>query len=155
MDKQPQSLYMLKLLKESARLPSLHFCVLIHVILYTTSVLMFFRWLMRSAARSGKIGLAMVTCDGRQVPFHVRKKDVKTSQSVQQHLQHLAKQPIHVDKRIHEVVKQEMVPKSNFERSVGSRQSDQEAFVNTIEMAAQIGRSSFKYSNKRLQGKVS
>lgn len=104
---------------------------------------------MRSAARSGKVGLAMVTCDGRQVPFHVRKRDVKSSLSVQQYLYNMIG-----DKRAHQVANEEMVPKSKFTRSIGSLHSDQKTFADTVEKAAEIGRSSFKYSNKRLQGKV-
>lgn len=109
---------------------------------------------MRSAARSGKISLSIVTCDGRLVPFHVRKRNVKSSQSVQQHLQAINR-PVHVGSRVHEmVVSSEVHGRPSCTPSIGSRQSDHEAVINTVEMAAQISRSSFKYSGKRREGKV-
>ena len=111
---------------------------------------------MRSAARTGKITLSIVTCDGRPVPYHVRRKDFKSSQSVQQHLDDIRSQPIRVaDGRIHKIVDYEFHRRPSYTPSVGSRQSDHDSFINTVEMAAKISnRSSFRYIDKKLEGKV-
>ncbi len=115
----------------------------------------FCRWLMKSAARTGKIVLSIVTCDGRYLPYHIRKKDFKSSQSIQQHLQSISSHPVRIDSRIRKIVDHEIHRRPSYTPSIGSRHSDHESLINTVEMAAKIaGRNSFRYSNKKLEGKV-
>ncbi len=97
---------------------------------------------MKSAARSGKITLSLVTCDGRLVPVHVRK-NFKTSQSAHQQLHYAKPERIVIDSG----------RRPSYTPSIGAHHSDHKTVVNTVGMAAQIGRDSFRFTNNRLEGK--
>ena len=100
---------------------------------------------MKSAARSGKITLSLVTCDGRLVPVHVRK-NFKTSQSVHQQLHYAKPERIVTDGG-------QMHHSPSYTPSIGAHHSDHKTVMHTVGLAAEIGRDSFRFMNNRLEGK--
>ena len=113
---------------------------------------------MKSAARSGKIVLSIITCDGRHISYPWRKPRGNLKQEVPVSLHsvpttaeiHSSDNKKENDQPSHSIIN----CRPSFTPSIGSHDSDHETLMNTVEFAAHISRSSFRYSKKRLKGKV-
>lgn len=131
-----------------------------------------FSWLLKSAARSKKLSITMITCDGRIIPYPYSTGELFhpfNTHNTTTGIGGLMSIPIQAD--VHAMVesnmrleqergdnnrhyKRDIFRRSSFTPSIGSKDSDHEALINTVEVAAHFSRSSFRYSKRRLKGVV-
>ena len=118
---------------------------------------------MKSAARSKLLAVKIITCDGRIIDAPWKKEETQDT---------VLPAPVSVVADVHHTVDRHMKDKSekdalssktsavqvhrrpSFTPSLGSKDSDHETLVNTVEVAAYLGRSSLRYSSKKIKGKV-
>ena len=107
--------------------------------------------------------MTLITCDGREIPYPMRKNT-----EVQEVSLHQGPIPMPIQAEVHAIVESHMQTqnesdgpdKATFQRrpsftpSIGSKDSDHETLINTVEVAAHFSQSSLHYSGKRLRGKV-
>lgn len=103
----------------------------------------------------------MITCDGRSIPYPYGKG--ATPKPTARVPSELISVPIQAE--VHAMIesqrrsdeeknKSNLIRKPSFTPSIGSKDSNHDALVNTFEVANQFSRSSLQYSKRRLRGKV-
>ena len=116
--------------------------------------------MLKSAARSQKIKINMITCDGRTVPYPYGKGATPKpggrvpSELISIPVQTEVQAMIESHSVVSEDSRSKLLRKPSFTPSIGSKDSNHETLMNTFEVAQQFSRSSLRYSRRRLRGKV-
>lgn len=106
------------------------------------------------------MSIKVITCDGRLIPLPYGKGQL--SQAVPKELTIPVHAHVHAIVHSHmlteegrdEAEKTRMTRRPSLTPSIGSKNSDHEAVMNTVEVAAYFTRTSLRYSKRKLRGMV-